>query len=218
MNKCFITGCDSKTEWQLPWFVENLRKHSSVDLVIADFGMSDDMVSFASMSSSQLIVVSPKAGLKEIKGWMRKPLAMTKSPYRETVWLDTDCHVKGDIDDIFGLIKPHKLLMAEDKPWSTRRGEKWHNSGVVGFSGKPKVLVDWSSKCMDTEIDGDQEVLHWMMGGDELRRMSFIEDLPRKYNTLRLDVLDNTQPNDIRIMHWTGAKGNDEIRKMIRNA
>ena len=104
-DRCFLTGCDSKTEWQLPWFIENLRKHSSVDLVIADFGMSDEMVSFASMSSSHLIVLRPwmteqkyplrslefKGSLnsqtseaRNLKGWMKKPLAMTQSPCKKT--------------------------------------------------------------------------------------------------------------------------------------
>jgi len=24
----FITGCDVKTQWMLPWFVENFKKHN----------------------------------------------------------------------------------------------------------------------------------------------------------------------------------------------
>ena len=25
-DRCFLTGCDKVTEWQLPWFVENFKK------------------------------------------------------------------------------------------------------------------------------------------------------------------------------------------------
>ena len=48
-----------------------------------------------------------------------------------------------------------------------------------------------------------------------MRRMLHISDLPRKYNTLRLDLQDGSAPLDIAIMHWTGSKGKDIIRKII---
>lgn len=215
-DRCVLTGCDSKTEWQLPWFIENLRKNCTADLVIADFGMSDEMLTFAS-SSCNIIIEMNKDNSR--KGWMLKPKAMASSPYKYSVWIDTDCHVKENIDDIFDLIVPNKLLMVEDRPWSKRRLEKWHNSGVVGFKNTPPVLIEWAKMCeQKTDIEGDQEVLHWMMGGEELRRLSFIEDLPHKFNTLRLDLIDNIAPKKISVMHWTGQKGNDEIRKMIKDA
>jgi phosphatidylethanolamine-binding protein (PEBP) family uncharacterized protein len=45
--------------------------------------------------------------------------------------------------------------------------------------------------------------------------MIHISDLPREYNTLRLDLIDNTAPKNIKIMHWTGKKGKDKIRSMM---
>ena len=42
MLKVFLTGCDNNTEWQLPWFVHNYRKHNTIPLVLADFGMSKE--------------------------------------------------------------------------------------------------------------------------------------------------------------------------------
>ena len=50
---------------------------------------------------------------------------------------------------------------------------------------------------------------------DDLKRLTYITDLPREYNTLRIDLLDSTAPKDIKIMHWTGAKGKEVIRGMI---
>jgi hypothetical protein len=44
MREVFLTGCDEKTEWQLPWFIHNFREHNPDGrLVLADFGMSDYM-------------------------------------------------------------------------------------------------------------------------------------------------------------------------------
>ena len=45
--------------------------------------------------------------------------------------------------------------------------------------------------------------------------MIHITDLPREYNTLRIDFIDGTNPNNPKIVHWTGAKGKEEIKKMM---
>ena len=37
-DKVFLTGCDEKTEWMLPWFVENYKKHNDTPLIFANFG------------------------------------------------------------------------------------------------------------------------------------------------------------------------------------
>ena len=51
MREYFLTGCDDKTEWQLPWFMDNFRQHNQgAKIVLADFGMSEFMRS--SMESS----------------------------------------------------------------------------------------------------------------------------------------------------------------------
>ena len=55
-----------------------------------------------------------------------------------------------------------------------------------------------------------------MLGGDPLRELTHINELPRIYNTLRLDLLDNTAPPNPKIIHWTGAKGKDKIREMMK--
>lgn len=212
MDTLFLTGCDSVTEWQLPWFVDNFRLHNpDANLAIADFGMSDEMLSYASSSCQIIIAMTTETK----KGWMKKPHAMLSSPSKKTCWLDTDCQVLGDLMSVFDYVSPNKLSMVEDRPWTTRRGEKWHNSGVVAYAGRPKVLIDWAKYCQETDIDGDQEVLHWMMGNDQLRRITYIEDLPHKYNVLRIDLLDNNAPKEKLVMHWTGRKGNDEIRRMM---
>jgi len=43
-----------------------------------------------------------------------------------------------------------------------------------------------------------------------------IAEAPHKYNVLRLDTLQNRVPKKPVIMHWTGHKGKDEIRRQIK--
>ena len=206
-SKLFITGCDYNTEWMLPWFVENFKKHNpETELVIYDFGMRGGL--YPEMRKSL-------RGNQD-KGWFKKPAAMLNaSQLADNVcWIDTDCEIVGNINGIWEHLEPNKLLMAEDLPWSKRRGEKWHNSGVVAFQSTPKILSEWAAEVSVNPIQGDQEVLH-MMVKDGLKRMIHITDLPRKYNVLRIDHLDKTVPKDPKIFHWTGKKGKDKIRSLM---
>ena len=205
-SNLFITGCDHKTQWQLPWFVENFKKHNSkAELLIFNFGMTENPFPDMSVNHNS-----------QDKGWFKKPSAMIKASLTadKVCWLDTDCEVRTNIEDIFQYTEPNKLCMVEDVPWSNRRGETWHNSGVVAFEGTPTILSDWATRVSYYPQVGDQEVLHSMLS-DPLKRITYIKDIPREYNTLRIDLLDNTAPKNIKVMHWTGAKGNDHIRGLL---
>ena len=208
LSNLFITGCDNNTQWQLPWFVENFKKHNpNAELMIYDFGMKDNPYPELStpLKSSDI-------------GWFKKPSAMMKASLvaDKVCWLDTDCHVLTNIENIFNFTEPEKLSMAQDVPWTTRRGEMWHNSGVVVFEGKPNILSKWATEVSYRPVVGDQEVLHGIVG-QNLNRLRYIKDLPRSFNVLRLDILDCSGPGAIKIMHWTGAKGNDKIREMMND-
>ena len=205
-SNLFITGCDRKTQWQLPWFIENFRKHNpKADLLVFDFGMRD---------------IEIEEDIKPLnsqdRGWFKKPSAMMKASLvaDKVCWLDTDCQVLTNIEDIFRYTVPLKLSMVQDDPWTTRSGEMWHNSGVVVFEGCPPILSSWATEVAYAQEVGDQEVLHRMVG-QGLERMPHIESIPKNYNTLRLDIVDRSEPEFIKVMHWTGLKGNEHIRGLI---
>lgn len=208
-SKLFITGCDHNTEWQLPFFVENFKKHNpDADLLIFDFGMKTGL--YPELRKSLRTS-------KEV-GWFKKPKAMCVASRMSsmTCWLDTDCEVRGNLDEIWDYVEPNKLTMARDVPWSTRRGETWHNSGVVAFKHKPNILDEWAVAVQNDPIQGDQEVLHLLVR-EGFRRQIHINDLPRKFNTLRIDLKDGTAPDDISIMHWTGQIGSEHIREIMND-
>ena len=212
LSNAFLTGCDQNTEWMLPWFVENYKRYNKTPLVIADFGMSSKMLRYAKKESDVLIDLSKE---KE-EGWFKKPKAMVMCPSDKTVWIDTDCEVKSTIDEIFNLLEPEKLAMVKDHPWTKRRGELWHNSGIVGFVGKPKILNQWMHQVTKNPVVGDQEVLHSML--NPITKITYIKDLPHKYNVLRIDLIDGREPKNTKIIHWTGRKGKDHIRSLMKDA
>jgi hypothetical protein len=210
----FMTGCDQSQVWMLPWFIENYRKHNDTPICFCDFGV--DQSTIAWMQATKVFDLYMKFEDTKVGGWFLKPYAMYNSPAPNTCWIDTDCEVLGNISGIFGYIKPGKLSMAIDRPWSKRSGEQWHNSGVVAFKGKPDVLKKWVRAIETDRKRGDQETLHAMLP-TPLDKMINIEDLPNKYNWLRVQLENDKEDNkDKLIMHWTGKKGKDRIREKIK--
>ena len=209
LDNGFMTGCDSETEWQFPWFVENFKKHNDTHLLVVDFGMSREMAKWAGKNVDSLADMSTA----KAKGWFLKPVAMMNTPFTKTVWIDTDCEVLGNIQSLFDLIAGDKLNMVLDRPWSKKFNTTMYNSGIVGFQRKPGILAKWASGVDPSKHRGDQEALHMML--DDLQRMVFINELPHKYNVLRLDHLSGTAPANRLVNHWTGSKGNQHIRSLM---
>lgn len=212
-DRAFLTGCDHKTEWMLPWFVEGFRKHNpDVKMSLADFGMTDEMMEWAVASKEFHSIGQMDREMGQ--GWFLKPSAMLGTPYKEVCWIDNDFEIRGDMTEIFSYIEDQKLCMVEDKPWSKRTGEKWHNSGIVAFRGKPPILREWAQLCAEKPVRGDQETLHANM--DSLRKAIYITDAPQKFNWMRLLFVDGAKlDKDIRGIHWTGQKGKEKIKELM---
>ena len=211
-DKAFLTGCDSTTEWMLGWFVKNYHRHNTAPLVFANFGVGEEALNIVASGCDHIIDMTH---IKE-RGWFKKPQAMIEASKiaNKVCWIDTDCHVLANISPVFDLTQPNKLAMVEDKPWSKRRGEVWHNSGVVAFQDRPPILDTWATAIRRNPNVGDQEVLHELVKSG-LNRQIHISDLPQEYNWLRLMLANGLDSPKKKIMHWTGAKGKEHIRGLM---
>jgi len=207
-DKAFLTGADNNTEWMLPWFFENYKKHNSTPIMFADFGVEDrDAI------RPYVHAIIDMTRIEE-KGWFKKPKALFNAPAKKTVWIDTDCEIKGKIDGIFDLLVPNKLNMVEDRPWAKRRGGVQFNSGVVGIIDKPLIVQMWCQWVRDNPSVGDQETLTEHL--NPITQMTYINPLPNEYNWLRLQIENDNEPaTNARIIHWTGQKGKDRIRRQM---
>ena len=215
LTNAFLTGCDSNTEWMLSWFVKHYKKHNTTPIIFADFGISKEMKAMLpQLGFDHIITMSGNN-----KGWFYKPSSMIKAnEYATNVcWIDTDIHILNDMSSVFKYIETEKLAMCEDRGWSKRGGEKWHNSGVVAFRNVPRILEEWALNCSLNAARGDQEVLHGMINESPLTRLKYITDLPHVYNWLRLDLIDGLDSSAKLAMHWTGQKGKLQIKKMMYN-
>ena len=138
---------------------------------------------------------------------------MLQCPAKKTVWIDLDCEIREDISDLFQKLVVNKLSMVEDKPWTKRRQELWHNSGIVGFIDKPVILYKWVEAVKDNPQVGDQEVLHSIL--NPITKIGTINDLPNEYNVMRLQTELDNYNGPIKVMHWTGPKGKEKIKRML---
>lgn len=227
-DRCFITGCDTNTEWTLRWFFNNFKRYNKqIPIVFCDFGVSEKELKWAELHFDQVIPFEhferEATLMSSYSRWMLKPLAAITAESNKTVWLDTDCEVLGDIQPIFDLLVRDKINIVRDDPWTRRRGELWHNTGVFGIVDKPKILFEWASQCrviaqpysINRVPVGDQDALHELIGQDPIRQITYINELPNKYNWLRIQLLDGQDDPNKLVMHWTGPKGKQIIHQKI---
>ena len=212
-DKVFLTGCDNKTEWMLGWFLKHYYKHNTTPIIFANFGVGEQGLDQVS-SCAHIINMQDADGT----GWFKKPQAMIEASKiaNKVCWIDTDCHVLGDLSGVFDLIQPNKLAMVEDAPWSKLRQETWHNTGVVAFQDRPPILDQWVKAVKDNPVQGDQEVLHTILRKD-LKRHINITSLPPEYNWLRLLLKNGVDSKKKKVMHWTGPKGKEHIKGIVND-
>jgi hypothetical protein len=212
-DKVFLTGCDNKTEWMLGWFLKHYYKHNTTPIIFANFGVGEQGLDQVS-SCAHIINMQDADGT----GWFKKPQAMIEASKisNKVCWIDTDCHVLSDLSGVFDLIEPNKLAMVEDIPWSKRRQEVWHNTGVVAFQDRPPILDQWFKAVKANPVQGDQEVLHTILRKD-LKRQINTTSLPQEYNWLRLLLQDGVDSKKKKVMHWTGAKGKEYIKGIVND-
>lgn len=229
MSRTFVTGCDRKTEWTLQWFLSNFRKHNpTAKITFCDFGVSKEVLVWAEKNFDHVIHSHTfETELNYITGlrWFLKPYVMTAVEDHMKVWIDTDCEVLGNVSPIFERLVENKINIVRDLPWTARRKEVWHNTGVFGVIGNPRVLYDWVSQCrvmmnpysINMVPMGDQDALHELVGQDPMRQMIYINELPNIYNWLRIQLIDGQDDPKKLIMHWTGNVGKEFIKKKIQN-
>ena len=205
-EKVFITGCDSKTEWMLPWFAKNYYTiGNSVPLVFANFGTKND---YKDLFDGVIDMTKTSQ-----QGWFNKVNSLVEINAHKCIWLDTDCEVKGNLTEMFDLLEERKLNMVVDRPWKKRKGGIQYNTGVVGIIDKPPLLEKWLYEIRSKPLRGDQETLMNIIQ-DPLDELVHVAELHNKYNYLRLQFEHDNEkiPNDVKIIHWTGKIGKERIR------
>jgi hypothetical protein len=171
-------------------------------------------------------------------GWFAKPLAILRSPFRWTLWLDLDCEVRGPLAEAFAYADRGLAVTADPYyPESSsgtafrgcagtgskvrrRRDSPWRacatplpvlSTGVVGVRHGEPAVQTWAAQVFRRleRIRDDQAALN------EIREVHAdrIVLMPRRFQHLRLA---GDAGADALVVHWTGPEGKRLIQEQIR--
>ena len=214
-DKIFLIGVDSLMSDILPWCFNNIRKHnpnSKIGIVALD-NLSHKTYRWINDNADYF-----KQYDKHKKfPWFLKPKVILDCPFEYVCWVDIDCEVLKNIEDIFDYCEDGKIGLTKDVCRKINN-EYCFATGVIAIKNYPyksPLLKKWDLEIKDTDLRGDQEVLHNILENEPLLKNE-INIMPIEYQWLRL-LIDNRKEDNPKkkIMHWTGALGKDYIRKNL---
>lgn len=203
-----LTGVDTNHEDLIEWWLNNALKHNpNENIGVWDFGMSPAKREKIEKDYSQVWLSIP-LDKREDSGWFYKLHAVIDAPEKRVMWLDVDCEILTNIEDVFHLVPPDMIGLTKD--WV--RGN-WWATGVIVVNDRPSLLYDWNKRLLAGNIRGDQEALHDLIGKEPHNQ---IQELPQEYQWLRISLNKGVDSSSKKVIHWTGPVGRDHIRKNLK--
>ena len=203
-----LTGVDSNHEDLLPWWLNNAIKHNSNENIgVWDFGMSSAMREKIQKEYPDVWLSIPLEKRKD-SGWFYKLHAVIDAPEKRVAWLDVDCEILTNIEDVFNMVPDDMIGLTRD--WV--RGN-WWATGVIVVNDRPDLLYKWNDRLLSGDIRGDQEALEALVGKDTHPQ---IQELPQDYQWLRLSIANGKDSPTKKVVHWTGPEGKRIIRESMK--
>ncbi|KPK65880.1 MAG: hypothetical protein AMK73_01655 [Planctomycetes bacterium SM23_32] len=211
-----VAGFDEGQEWLLDWWWSNYSTHNDLPVLFVDLGMSAAAREWC--AERGLLAKAPAA---DCYGWFKKPLALLESPFRQAIWLDADCEVRGGLTQLFEFCADDGIGMTVDRgtPRSFRDAMPpealIYNSGVIAFNHGDPVIPQWASMTMALRSDRPGDARYGQPGDQETLALTLCRyvqgrvcDIPM--DLVRLRLSDGDGP--ALVMHWTGPDGKQRIR------
>ena len=204
---CFITGVDNVQEWMLPWWYDNYIKYNNkYNLYICDFGMSQKAIDWSN-NITETIKLKDNYDFT----WFKKPIAIKKAhnKYKNVVWIDIDCEIRSDMKDLFNFAQKGFAVTIDTHAWFCRNPQALA-TGVIAVTKGNKVLKKWIEMIekQRNKFRGDQEILNDIVVREGREGITI---MPGIWQGLRC-AGDNPKN---KIMHWTGPKGKEIIKKQM---
>ncbi|MCI5052363.1 MAG: hypothetical protein MRY21_04410 [Simkaniaceae bacterium] len=235
-----ITALDKHLEWLLPWWWENLRAHCTLPVTLFDMGLTSEgrkwcearmqvrdffldtsFVTEDPTEKEKWELIFTQEYLKKRPAWFCKSFTLLQTPYKETLWLDTDCKVMHPIDEIFsyaegGLEIALPLGMSREEAQAkggmtiahalqiTLPGEIAYNCGIIPYKWGTPLIVEWARAVYryNSQFLCDQDVLIRLLHMKKREKLLF-PHLPCEVTTL---------PDTY---HWNFLKGENPEAHII---
>lgn len=215
-QKAILTGCSSKYEENIPWWISKIRKQTDIPLIFADFGLSTEAKNFVKKNCQGVLNFNVSSenffwGLKQIAFSACTDIA------EKLLWIDQDCEIIGSIEPLFELCSlDTDFCISKDLPTLRYPNEEkiYHNQFQAGlFLSSPKhpIIQEWK-RLLETE-NNDQKAISSILNTSSSYRQG-LKIIPWNLHCPRLCLEQQIRasgkiPN---IIHWTGFIG-DEILK-----
>jgi predicted O-methyltransferase YrrM len=185
-----VVGVIPEQAWMLGWWLANFRKHNpDLPVAFADFGLGDADAQWCAAHGLHFKVQTPES----VKAWFRKPFAILQAPFREILWLDLDCEVRGPVAKFLDYTSDNHLVVAGRnvlaQNYDTAQMHGWWLmlpkadadasnamvacTGIVGTAHGHPAIAEWALNCVaPTEFayKGDHEILAVVLHRRNIRR------------------------------------------------
>jgi len=226
-DKGVIIGVDKNQQWMLEWWGRNYLRFNKYPVLIVDFGLTAhgrqlaESLGFA--LTQDVVELEARGNFKEA---FKKPLGCLRTPFFQTIWLDTDTEVNGDLAPIFEHSERGRVGVTIDRGTPQRFKDAMpadaviYNSGCVSYLHGDELIQKWAMTTVLTcMLDpqpgkllcpcGDQETLALAIRKYAKHRISAI---PKEQVSLRL----GGDPDECLIKHWTGRDGKKVIKAKMQ--
>ncbi len=186
-----LVGSDKNGEALLEFWWKNYTLNFSYPVAFVDFGLSEsgkkwckergELIPFEKDISSIVEATAPKNSLIEKffgknykthrQSWLKKPFACLMTPFKETVWIDTDCLIQKPLLQIFYSLsktcdialvpEPEDVQLQSKLLKHIHKDEILYNSGVIVFRKECEVISAWAEILIEGKeaFPGDQDAL-----------------------------------------------------------
>ena len=196
-DRGILVMCDKDQEWLLPWWEENYHQYNHFPVQFVDIGLSEEGIKLCKTHGCYT-----KLPAIELKNWFKKPFALKLTQFKQTLYMDLDCEVRGSIFELFDT-KGFCVAMDVFNNFSIKK--ETVNSGVVLYDWNSPIVDRWADQVIKTygKYRGDQDCL------DSIEKDFKV--LPQEYNWMRL----RGENDKAIIFHHTGTTGKETIKKQI---
>ena len=198
-EKGVVVGCNAAFEWMLKWWWNYYSQHNDYPVAFVNAGMSREAHEWCLAHgcvldfSNTLLQGDENDKVFGIEhGW--KAFAPLYAPFERIAWIDLDCEVAANIDDLFDYA--NKLALARDPFFHKTRlgrklresklipeGEQFYNSGVIAVRQASPLLLKWAAESVNG-IDGWRHSDQHILQGLVCQYPDFFEELPERFNKL----------------------------------